>query len=116
MIEDVLTSEERKILELYRDPKSRGTGRATRLSVQYLLAAAIFTGLAVAYEPWFAVVAYLMFVAFVGIRLLGARRLVGVMPNVLAKYEKRIAELEAGAEPPVSSDHASTHVPGEPIS
>jgi hypothetical protein len=100
----MFTLEELKIIEMYRNPKSLGIGRATRLSVQYLLAAAIFTYLAVAYQPWFAVVAYLLFVAFVGIRLLGARRLAGIMPNVLAKYERRITELEAGAGPPVSSN------------
>jgi hypothetical protein len=106
IIDDMFTHEERRILGLYRDPKSSGIGRATRLSVQYLVTATIFTSLAVAYQPWFAVGTYLMFVAFVGIRLRGARRLVVVMPNVLAKYERRIAELEAAAKAPASSDHA----------
>jgi hypothetical protein len=100
MIEGMFTPKERKILELYRDPKWSDIRRATRLSAQYLIAAAIFTYLAVAYQPWFAVGSYLLFAAFVGIRLLGARRLVGVMSNALAKYEKRVAELEASAGAP----------------
>jgi hypothetical protein len=113
MAEEMFSPEERKILEMYRDPKSSGLGRAIRLSGQYLLGAGIFTCLAVAYQSWYAIVTYVVFVAFVIVRLLGARRVVGVMPKILAKYEKRIAELEAGVESRVISDLASKEVAGE---
>jgi hypothetical protein len=95
MPKEIFTPQERRILELYRNPKASGLGRATRLSIQYLVGAGLFTYLAIAYNSWFALVIYLTFVAFVAIRLIGARRTVGVMPNVLAKYEARIAELES---------------------
>jgi hypothetical protein len=98
MTEEMFTPEERKILELYRHPTSSGLGRATRLSVQYLLGGGIFTYLAVAYRSWFAIITYLIFVAFVSVRLLAARHVVGTMPKILAKYQTRIAELEAVAE------------------
>ena len=95
MTEDLFIPEERRILEVYRHPTSSNLRRATRLSIQYVLGAGIFTYLAIAYNSWFALVTYLTFVAFVGLRLIGAWRIVGVMPNVLAKYAARIAELEA---------------------
>jgi hypothetical protein len=98
MTEETFTPEERRILELYRHPTSPGLGRATRLSIQYLLGGGIFTYMAIAYSSWFALVTYLTFVAFVGVRLIGARRIAGVMPKVLAKYEARIAALEARVE------------------
>jgi predicted 3-demethylubiquinone-9 3-methyltransferase (glyoxalase superfamily) len=87
MTKEIFTPEERRILELYRHPRSSDLGRATRLSIQYLLGAGIFTYMAIAYNSWFALVTYLTFAAFVGIRLIGARRIAGVMPKVLAKYE-----------------------------
>jgi hypothetical protein len=113
MKEEMFSPEERQILEMYRNPKSSGLGRATRLGGQYLLAAGIFTYLAIAYQSWYAIFTYLVFVAFVSVRLLAARRLVGLMPKILAKNESRIAELEAGVESRILSDHASKHVADE---
>jgi hypothetical protein len=113
MAEQIFTPEERRILEIYRHPTSSGLGRATRLSIQYLLVAGIFTYLAIAYDSWFALATYLTFVAFIGVRLIGARRIAGAMPNVLAKYEARITELEAGMEPRARADHGSEDVAGE---
>jgi hypothetical protein len=109
----MFTSKEMKILELYRNPKLSGLGRAQRLSAQYLLSAGIFTYLAIAYQPWYAIVVYLIFATFVVVRLIGARHLVGVMPKILTKYELRIAELEAEAESRLLSDQAAKHVTGE---
>jgi hypothetical protein len=113
MTENLFGPDERRILDIYRNPKLSGLGRATRLSGQYLLAAGIFTFLAVAYQSWYAIAAYLVFVIFVIVRLLAARRLVGFMPKILAKYEARIAELEARVESPVRCDHASKDVANE---
>jgi hypothetical protein len=110
---EMFSPKEVKILELYRNPNSSGLGRAQRLSAQYLLAAGIFTSLAIAYQPWYAFVAYLIFVAFVVVRLIGARHLEGVMPKILTKYESRIAELEAEAASRLCSDEASRHAAGE---
>lgn len=106
MTHELFTFEERKVLEIYRDPRFSDLGRAARLSGQYLFGAGIFTYLAIGYQSWFALVSYLVFAAFVGIRLLAARRLAGVMPRILAKFEARIAELEAGSESRGLSDQA----------
>ncbi len=113
MSEMLFTPDERRILEMYRNPKLSGLGRATRLSGQYLLAAGIFTYLAIVYESWYAIVVYLVFASFVIVRLLTARRLAGFMPNILAKYETRIAELEAHVQSSVRCDHDTTDVANE---
>jgi hypothetical protein len=113
MTEVMFSPQEVKILELYRNPKLSGLGRAQRLSAQYLLSAGIFTYLAVAYQAWYAIVAYLIFAAFVVVRLIGARRLVNVMPKILTKYESRIAELEAEAQSRLLADQAAKQVEGE---
>jgi hypothetical protein len=113
MNKEMFSSKELKILETYRNPKLSGLGRAQRLSAQYLLSAGIFTYLAIAYQVWYAVAAYLIFVAFVVVRLIGARRLVGVMPEILTKYESRIAELEAEAQSRLVFDQAAKHGTGE---
>ncbi|MGO9465617.1 MAG: hypothetical protein ACLQIB_26520 [Isosphaeraceae bacterium] len=107
MTEEVFSPEERRILGMYRNPKSSDLRRAARLSGQYLVGAGVFTYLAVAYQPWYAIVTYLVFVAFVVVRLLAARRIVQIMPTILAKYETRIAQLEARAELRALSDHAA---------
>jgi hypothetical protein len=93
MSDQMFSPEERAILATYRNPRSFGLGRATRLSGQYLLVAGILTYLAMAYESSYAIVSYLVFVAFVLVRLVGAHRLAGAMPKILAKYETRIVEL-----------------------
>jgi len=108
MTDEMFTSEERKVLEAYRIPKSYGLSRATRLSCQYLLGAGIFTYLAIAYRSWYAIVVFLEFAAFVSIRLIGARRVAGVMPRILAKYEARIAELEGEVESRRGSESSSS--------
>jgi len=91
-----LTPAEQKVLAAYADPKKYGIGRATRLTVQYLIGAGIFLGLAVLYgNPWYALGTYAVFIVYAVVRLLGARRLAGLLPGILAKYENRIAELEA---------------------
>ena len=113
MTKEIFTPDERRVLEIYRRPESSGLGRVTRLSVQYLLGAGIFTYLAVAYQSWCALVSYLVFVVYVGIRSLGARQIVGVMPGIIAKFESRIAELEAGAGALGVSDQHSKHSEGE---
>jgi len=113
MTEEMFSPKERRILDTYRNPKSSDLGRAARLSGKYLLGAGIFTYLAVAYQSWCAIASYLVFVAFVILRLLAARRIVGMMPGILAKYETRIAELEAGVGSRVLPDHATKDAAGE---
>src|SRR4051812_16154032 len=91
-----LTPVEEAVLAMYADPRKSGLPRAIRLSIQYAIGAGIFLGLAIQYhEPWYAAVTYLVFLAYMGVRLAGAQKLSGVMPSILQKYDARIAELES---------------------
>jgi hypothetical protein len=94
-----LTPEERRVLALYMNPRSSDLRRALRLSVQYAIGAGFFIALAIFYdEPRYSVGAYAAFLMFLVLRLLGARKLAGVMPRVIRKYEERITELELQLE------------------
>ncbi len=94
-IDSQLTDRERLVLARYRDPAMSGMGRAVRLSVQYAVGGAVFLYLAiVTNNPLWSAAIYLIFLAWLGIRLLGGWRLSGVMPSIIAKYERRIEELE----------------------
>jgi hypothetical protein len=75
--------------------------------------AGIFTCAAITYQPWYALIAYFIFVAFVVVRLIGARRLEGVMPTILTKYDTRISELEAQLESRPLSDQTPKYGAGE---
>ncbi len=94
-IESRLTDDERRVLGLYRDPNASDYRRNIRLSIQYavgtgvFLAAALVTG-----NAWWSLVVYGTFVAFLFVRLVGMRRIIGVMPSIIEKYESRIEELE----------------------
>jgi len=100
MTDDLLTPEERSILASYRDPAGE-LRRAVRLSVQYLVGAGLFVVAAIVCdEPLLSLPAYLTFLAFVLLRLRGARRLAHLMPSVLAKYEARLQELESRSAMP----------------
>jgi hypothetical protein len=95
VIDSKLTDHEREVISMYRDSPRSGIGRAIRLSIQYAIGAGVFLVAAIVTgNPWWSVVVYVVFVAWIVVRLLGARRLAGVMPSVIEKYESRIAELE----------------------
>ena len=95
------TSEEERILTAYRNPASSGIGRAVRLSVQYAIGAAVFVVLCVqTANPYWSLAVFGIFVLWMIVRLIAARRIAGVIPRVIAKYEERIAELERGGERP----------------
>jgi hypothetical protein len=113
MTEAMFTPDELKTLGIYRNTKLWGLGRAVRLSVQYLISAGIFTCAAIAYQPWYTLIAYFIFVVFVVIRVIGARRLEGVMPTILTKYDPRISELEAQLESRLPSDQTPKYGAGE---
>ena len=91
-----LTPEEEAILAIYAYPQKSGIPRAIRLTIQYAIGAGIFVALAIQYrEPWYAVVSYLVFLAYMAARIVGGQRLSRVMPSILQKYEARLAELES---------------------
>lgn len=95
VIDPQLTDTERQVLAMYRDPAKSGMGRAVRLSIQYALGGAVFLYLAIdTGNPWYSVVIYAIFVAWMIARLLGGKKLAGVMPAIIDKYEDRIQDLE----------------------
>lgn len=67
-----------------------------RSSIYCTVLAGFFLYLALARnEPRYAIGIFGMFVLYLAIRLYSARRIAGVMPRILERYEFRIAELEA---------------------
>ncbi len=93
-IDASLSDREKAVLDAYRDPH-RGIGRATRMSVQYAIGAAIFLYLAISTnDPRWSLVVYAIFVCYLIVRLIGARRMAGAMPSIIEKYEARIRQLE----------------------
>ncbi len=98
-IDTLLTGDERRVLMLYADPAQSGLGRAIRLSFQYAVGTGIFVVLALAYgNAIYVLPVYGIFVAFMIVRLMAAKKLAGIMPSVISKYESRIAELEGNPE------------------
>jgi hypothetical protein len=95
-IDDILTPTEKQVLQLYRSGKHSGIRRAARLTVQYAIGTGLFVWLCISkQQPYWCLVVYGVFILFMIIRLIGARRLAGVMPGIIEKYETRIATLEA---------------------
>jgi len=94
-IDSLLTPEERRIWTMYADPRNSGIGRAVRLSIQYAVGAGIFVWMCLdEQEPLWVLAVYGIFLAFMAVRLINSKRIAGIMPVVIGKYEARIAELE----------------------
>ncbi|MBI4613055.1 MAG: hypothetical protein HY720_05540 [Planctomycetes bacterium] len=94
-IDSLLTPNELRVLGIYRDRARCGMGRAVRLSLQYATGTGIFLALAIVTgNPLWSIVVYGTFLAWMPVRLLVGRRLAGILPSVIEKYEARIAELE----------------------
>jgi hypothetical protein len=67
-----------------------------RSSIYCTALAALFLYLALERnEPRYAIGIFGMFVLYLAIRVYSARRVAGIMPRILQRYEFRIAELEA---------------------
>ncbi len=95
-IDSALTPEEHRVLSAYSDPKRSGMSRAVRLSIQYALGTGIFVAIGLwDEEPLYLLAVYGIFLAFMAVRLISAKKIAGVMPSIVAKYEARIAELES---------------------
>jgi len=93
-----LTPDEQRIVDIYLDPSLSRIPRAIRLSIQYAIGSGIFIVLAIwKQEPLYALVVYGVFLLYMLLRILGAKRASDIMPSVIRKYEKRIRELESEA-------------------
>lgn len=93
------------------ESKPGAVGILLRSSIYCTALAALFLYLALARnEPRYAIGIFGMFVLYLAIRVYTARRVAGIMPRVLQRYEFRIAELEArlrkfeGEKPPPAGE------------
>jgi hypothetical protein len=92
----IFTPDEQRVLAVYRDPRNAGLARAARLSLQYAVAAGCFVAVAIITDnALWSLAVFGVFVAWMGIRLLKAKQIAGVMPRIIQKYEDYIAQLEA---------------------
>lgn len=97
----MLTPDEQRVLRMYRNPAASGMGRATRLSIQYAIGAGVFVYLCIATKNvYWSLAVYGIFLLQLLVRLRGTRMITGVMPGIIAKYDQKIAELEAQLPPP----------------
>jgi hypothetical protein len=94
-IDTLLSDKERQVLEAYKDPR-RGFKQTIKLSTQYAVGMALFVYLAIYDDALWSLAAYGVFLAWLVARLIGARKIAGVMPGIIEKYERRILELERG--------------------
>ena len=90
-----LTPQEQSVVRPYRNPERTGVAWLLRSSIQCTVVAGIFLCLTLAYnEPRYAIGIFAMFVLYLAIRVYSARRIAGIMPRIVQRYEERIAELE----------------------
>jgi hypothetical protein len=110
-IDSALTDRERRVLAAYRSPAAATLRRPARLAAGYALGAGILTWLAVAgREPRYALAVYGVLLAALALRLVAARRVAGVVPGVIEKYEGEIARLRGVREDrrPVAGDEGGS--------
>ena len=106
-----LNPQEQSVVRRLGEPKRNAVSILLRSSIYCTALAALFLYLALARdEPRYAIGIFGMFVLYLAIRVYSARRVAGIMPRVLQRYEFRIAELEArlrkfeGEKPPPSGE------------
>ena len=91
-----LNPQEQSVVRRFGESKKRGPAAMLRSSIYCAALAGLFLYLALArHEPRYSIGIFGMFVLYLGIRVYTARRLAGIMPRILERYELRIAELEA---------------------
>src|ERR1044071_4447809 len=91
-----LSPQEQSVVRRFSAAKKSPMAMLFRSSVYCTVIAGVFLYLALARnEPRYAIGIFGMFVLYLAIRLYSARRVAGVMPRILERYEFRIAELEA---------------------
>jgi hypothetical protein len=93
--EQSLTEREREVLALYRAQGASNVRRTLRLSIQYSLGAAVLAVAGIFLDnPFFGLAVWAVLVAVLALRLMNARRLAGVMPGILDKYDRHVALLD----------------------
>jgi hypothetical protein len=95
VLDEELTAKEREVLAAYRSPLASDMRRQVRLSVQYAVGSGIFTFLCLSTgQPLYGLAVYVIFILWMGARLLGASRVCGIVPGIIEKYERRVAAME----------------------
>lgn len=103
-----LNPQEQSVVRRFNRSQKSPVAMLFRSSVYCTVIAGFFLYLALARnEPRYAIGIFGMFVLYLAIRLYSARRIAGVMPRILERYEFRIAELEARLRK-IESDEAQT--------
>jgi len=93
-IDNKLTEKEKLVLEAYKEPQKQ-MKRAIRLSIQYLIAIGIFAFLSVKEKNInYSLVMLGVFAIFIVVRLINAKKVSGIMPRIIEKYEEEIKELK----------------------
>jgi hypothetical protein len=91
-----LNPQEQSVARRFSQSQKSPVAILFRSSIYCTVIAGFFLYLALARnEPRYAIGIFGMFVAYLTIRLYTARRIAGMMPRILERYESRIAELEA---------------------
>ena len=91
-----LSPQEQSVLRRFNESRKGGLGRLFRSSIYCIVLAGLFLFLALARnEPRYSIGIFGMFVFYLAIRIYTARRVAGIMPRILERYEFRISELEA---------------------
>lgn len=91
-----LNPQEQSVVQKFGPTKKSPLAVLLRSSLYCTALAGLFLYLALARnEPRYAIGIFGMFVLYLAIRIYTARRVAGIMPRILQRYEFRIAELEA---------------------
>jgi len=86
---------EQSLVRAYSDQRHIAVTTLLRSSVYCSAIAALFLYLALERnEPRYAIGIFVMFLCYLAIRVYSARRVAGVMPRIIQRYETRIRELE----------------------
>ncbi len=93
-IEDNFTEKEKEVLKLYRSPESKTIKTNIRLSIQYAIVALAFSVLTIIKNPNFVWAVFGTFVAWMIVRIISAKKIIGSMPNIIEKYEEEIKRLK----------------------
>ena len=91
-----LSPQEQSVVKRFGESKRSPLAVLLRSSLYCIALAGLFLYLAIARnEPLYAIGVFGMFVLYLAIRIYTARRVAGIMPRILERYQFRIEELEA---------------------
>ncbi len=94
VIEEALTEEEKTALTLYRSSSDKTMRRNIRLSIQYAIAAGIFSILTVVVDANFVWLVLGIFVTWLILRIIAAKKNTSAIPKIIEKYEQEISQLK----------------------